>query len=83
MSHKKQLGRNVQQTRFALIEANLYLDTHPNCQEGLAYFRKQQQLYNKAVAEYEAAYGPLRAFEQTEDSYWNWIDNPWPWETEE
>lgn len=59
------LLRHVQMHGFAMIEAGLYLDGHPDCRRALEYFRRQRELYMKYAAEYEAAYGPLTIASQT------------------
>ncbi len=64
---------------FALVEANLFLDTHPTDANALEYFSKYQQIHDKAVAAYTAAYGPLTAMQHT-GSRWKWTDGPFPWE---
>ena len=60
----------VNQTSFAVVEANLYLDTHP-C---------DMEAYKNAKAAYEAQFGPLNAGNVTENAYWTWVSDPWPWE---
>lgn len=66
---------------FSLYELNLYLDTHPNCQNALTYFKKYSALKNKAVQEYNRRFGPLTA-EQLEpnSTTWDWATTPFPWE---
>lgn len=72
----------VQQADFALTEANLYLDTHPRCMNGLAYFRRMRAERNRAVQDYEARFGPLTADAAKAEGAWDWTEKPWPWETE-
>ena len=38
----------VQQLSFALTEATLYLDSHPTCEKGIAYFKKHKAELDKA-----------------------------------
>ena len=42
LSEKERLLRKIQACSFALVEANLYLDSHPTCRDGLAYFARLQ-----------------------------------------
>lgn len=79
MSDMTNLLRNVQTAEFALVEANLFLDMHPADQNALDYFRKYQQIYEKAVEAYTTAYGPLTAMQYT-GGRWKWTDGPFPWE---
>ena len=71
----------VQMYGFVLDEARLFLDTHPNNQSALDYYRKYSELYREAVAEYEASCGPLTANSEVSSAgnSWRWIDGGWPW----
>ncbi len=71
----------VQMYGFVLDEARLFLDTHPKSQPALDYYRKYSELYRDAVAEYEAACGPLTANSEASSAgdSWRWIDGGWPW----
>ena len=44
---------------FACVDASLYLDTHPDDAEALAYFKEHDRIYREAVEEYSRNYGPL------------------------
>ncbi len=76
------LLRKVQQHGFAMLEAGLYLDGHPNCRQALEYFARQRDLYLKYADEYEAKYGALTMMSETNCNTWNWVQGPWPWESE-
>lgn len=67
---------------FAVTEATLYLDTHPCCPVGLAYFAGAKNEYEAAKAAYEANYGPLTRCAVTGQNGWTWVQGPWPWELE-
>ncbi len=81
-NNRLMLMRKIQQLSFALVEANLYLDCHPNCQRALEYFSKHKAAYDKYVAVYEEKYGPLTAKSGACGDSWQWIQGPWPWECE-
>ncbi len=74
-----QLARQVYETGFAIDDILLYLDTHPEDTQAMAYYQRLCQLYQNAIQMYEQAYGPLSITQITGD-IWNWIQNPWPWE---
>ena len=78
---RSRLLRKIQQHGFAMLEAGLYLDGHPNCTRALQYFDKHRNEYLKYTSEYEEAFGPLTMKSNT-GSDWNWILGPWPWESE-
>lgn len=80
MNEQQTMLRRVQTLTFAVTDMALYLDTHPNCRSGLAWFQKQKRALCEAREEYEAKYGPLTVEAAGEDGRWNWIDGPWPWE---
>ena len=67
---------------FAVDDVQLFLDTHPNCQEALDYFHKYNQLRTEALKEYAKYYGPLTietAAANCSDR-WTWMNEPWPWQ---
>ena len=78
---RSELLRQLQMYGFAAQEANLFLDTHPNCKEALRYYLETSRTRQKLQDEFAHKYGPIR----TEDEIWeefNWVDSPWPWELE-
>ena len=83
-TERARLLRQVQNHSFALNEAALYLDGHPDNQKARAYFDKQRELWKQAVADYEEAFGPLtqNSLASTAGGAWSWVDGPWPWEGE-
>ena len=68
---------------FAITELGIYLDTHENDREALRLYRDYATLAQEGKKRYEAVYGPLTQMNAGNDqSGWNWIDSPWPWEFE-
>ena len=82
MNEREKNLKRVQMFDFILDELNLYLDTHPNDKSALDYFAQYQYLHNEAVNQYEAKFGPLRAEDSMNETYFDWIKGPWPWESE-
>lgn len=80
LSEKQKLLRRLQAARFAIVEINLYLDSHPTCREGLRYFREKRGELNKLTEEYEEKYGPLTAASARAEERWDWVESPFPWE---
>ena len=80
LSEKQKLMRKLMSCSFALEEANLYLDSHPTCREGLEYFRKHREEYEKVLAEYTEKYGPVTAIQSDNEKKWAWVTTPFPWE---
>lgn len=80
---KEQLIEKITLTKFACVDASLYLDTHPEDSEALRYFQENNRLYVEAMNEYARLYGPLTiAHAQYNNSYWDWVNQPWPWQTD-
>lgn len=80
LTDKQRLLRKVQSAGFALVEANLYLDSHPTCPSGLEYFAKYKTAYEEAVKEYEDRFGPLTITGADCSKRWEWVSEPFPWE---
>ena len=78
---KDKLLLNIQIYSFALKDLNLYLDTHPTDQSMLVEFNKVKNKLNELKKDYENKYGPLCMNENDSTSAWDWINNPWPWDT--
>ena len=71
----------LQQLSFSLVDLNLYLDTHPDCQQGISDYNQLFEQYWEAKASFEMLYGPLNNFGHCAASYpGRWINAPWPWE---
>ena len=82
MNERERLMREIQIHCFACRDVMLYLDSHPTCQNALAYFANHRQLLQDAVARYQQQYGPITAADAAGTESWAWINDPWPWELE-
>ena len=78
-STKEQLLRKVQALSFAKVECELYLDTHPDSQQALDYYRNVLSMLDDAMTEYQNKYGPLFA-EGVVGDRWTWVEGKWPWQ---
>ena len=47
----------LQQLSFSLVDLNLYLDTHPDCQQGISDYNQLFEQYWEAKASFEMLYG--------------------------
>lgn len=83
MNARNKLLNKVRQYYFAMVDANLYLDSHPDCKDGISFFEKHKKLYEEAKAEYEEKYAPLDLTSGVADDRWAWATEPWPWEGSE
>ncbi|SNS75983.1 spore coat protein JB [Anaerovirgula multivorans] len=81
MMERKALMRKIQDVEFALVELQLYLDTHPFDQKALMDFNCYSQQLLMLKQQYDMAYGPLLQYGFSPSPYpWKWLDSPWPWE---
>ena len=77
--NKSTLLRCLQELAFAVQESTLFLDTHPNDRQALAYHNEKLARFNEMKKRYVAQFGPLCNYTTTQES-WRWVDSPWPWE---
>ena len=82
MNAKEKLLADIRALSFALVEVNLFLDSHPEDSEALAYFRRVRDELRALTAAYENAHGPLTVMGATAKGSWDWVAAPWPWESE-
>lgn len=81
---REKLLAQIRALGFALVELNLFLDSHPTNRNALRYFRRYKDELARLTATYEKDYGPLTAAggDSSSDT-WEWIERPWPWESAE
>lgn len=81
--NREAMLKTVQEAGFAMMELVLFLDTHPQDSAALAAFCGARNEYEKAVAAFEAGFGPLTVCSGDKNNTWAWADTPWPWEGQE
>lgn len=81
MNRQAEMLTNIDALTFAMIDINLYLDVHPKNKKLIKEFNKIQKQKHELLMEYEREFGPLLVTNNTNDNYWAWVENPWPWET--
>ncbi len=79
---KNKLLDCIRASHFAMLEAGLFLDTHPCDKEALKQFEVYRLRYKEFVKEYEKEYGPLTLSGDFGFDGFDWINDPWPWEKE-
>ena len=84
-AEQKKLYSQIQAYSFALLETNLFLNSHPENQMALDYYNKTLEKQKALTKEYEQKYGPLTVMGSgdTKFSTWDWVKTPWPWQMEE
>lgn len=85
MSDKEMLKNKIHQYDFSIIEAELFLDTHPNCKRALAVLNELRAQRSALVKAYEERFGEyvVTSMQAGKNGCWDWIDSPWPWELKE
>lgn len=73
------LLKEIMEYSFALVETNLYLDTHPYDKRALELHNSYSQKYHELKSLYEAKYG-LLTHTGMSGCPWSYINSPWPWE---
>lgn len=81
---REELMHSIHELRFAAIDLNLFLDTHPECKSAVIDYNNITKDLKAVVSMYEKKYGPLTNFGGSESKYpWAWTEEPWPWESGE
>ena len=80
VSSRRVLLNRIQICDFALNDVALFLDTHPDNQMALAFYKKHLEMRKQAHDEYVEKYGPITRMDYDGGARWNWVDSPWPWE---
>lgn len=71
----------VREQCFAMIDLDLYLDTHPEDSEKIKLYNQYSDYASIAKSDYARKYGPLTLNSEALNAYpWAWLQNPWPWE---
>lgn len=79
---RKELMRKIQVYDFAMQEAALYLNSHPDDQNALQYYHEYETLRKQATELYEKCFGPLTNRSDI-SNVWSYVYEPWPWESED
>ena len=78
--NQRQLLRWITMLGFCHDDMVLYLDTHPDDTDALAYANQCAELLRNAVHTYEEQYGMLTVKPDQNVQEWNWVQTPWPGE---
>ncbi len=76
---KKALLHEIRVCTFALIEAKLFLDSHPDDRQAIAFYRKHRAMLANLQKKWENCTGEVF---DANASRWTWVDTPWPWQSE-
>ena len=79
-NREQQLLTMLNQASFAVDDAVLFLDTHPDDRQALEYYQYYRKLRQQALDAYEDEFGPMSRNRVNNTNYWQWIQGKWPWE---
>ena len=74
------LLNKIGEVRFACVELQLYLDTHPEDLEAKNDFNSYASALDRLTAEYTETYGPLQNFGNCTHAAGSWVYQKWPWQ---
>lgn len=79
---EKALKRHIEAIDFAILEIELFLDTHPTDRRAMQMLREYRTRRKIEITNYESRFGKYIVTTDNVDAQdrWNWIDSPWPWE---
>ncbi|HWO55682.1 MAG TPA: spore coat protein CotJB [Paenibacillus cookii] len=76
-----ELLEQLQVIDFALVELNLYLDTHPDDLKRIEQYNRLAQERIPLVRKFQELYGPLMHFGHAYSKFpFEWPESPWPWQ---
>lgn len=81
--NEKTLRRKIDAIDFAILETELYLDTHPNDRSAMQMLHEYRTRRKNEISNYEARFGKYIVTAKDVDTSadrWDWINSPWPWE---
>lgn len=81
---RKEFLKRISEASFALYDLNLFLDTHPDCDEALKLFKSLAFTVETLKSRYQTKYGPLEAKFSSEQTPFDWVaeNQKWPWQKE-
>ncbi len=77
---KEELLHYIDLVSFQVMDAQLFLDTHPDCEEAERHFRHFLELRDEAMKLYAMKFGPLTIDSMVVSDGFGWADMPLPWE---
>lgn len=83
-SEQEKALKEICKVGFAINDLTLYLDTHPDCQNGIDMMKELLQQRLDALAEYARNYHPLTQLSivtgTPEAKQYGWDEGPLPWD---
>ncbi|MDE6954130.1 MAG: spore coat protein CotJB [Erysipelotrichales bacterium] len=80
MNQRQKALLDVQINAFVAHEINLYLDMHPNNQRMVELYTEFANKAKEATKAFEEQFGPLEVADSINETPFQWVQGPWPWE---
>lgn len=80
---KTALLEQIYQCEFTLIDINLYLDTHPECEKAISDYNCYAEQLHDLKKLYVEKFGPIENFGGSENNCpnrWLYATQPFPWQ---
>ena len=81
MNEREMALKKIGMLKFALVDIDLFLDTHPGDTEVLRLRDEYERQLRPLEETFEKKFGPLTKSENDTNT-WTWVKDPWPWDTE-
>ncbi|MBB6625598.1 spore coat protein CotJB [Clostridium gasigenes] len=79
---KMELLKQITTSQFMKVDLALYLNTHPSDKHAIKKYNYYVMLCKGLRETYEINYGMLTQHDSSNSSLWQWISEPWPWESD-
>lgn len=81
---RAELLQQILAASFTMRDLALYLDTHPDCENGIGHYQMQAAVLEDAIDAYTKRFGALRMYDipKSAEGWAAWAQTPWPWEKE-
>lgn len=79
-NEEEALKLKIMEENFIVTDLCLYLDLHKNDKDVYEYFKVHEKLLNNFIDEYQNKYGSI-CLNSNFDNY-DWVKDPWPWESD-
>lgn len=81
-NEEMKLWNELRTASFAMVELQLYLDTHCEDADAMALYHQYKAQRQNAMEALNLRYGPVTPYDVTNPVKWTWVCGPWPWEGE-
>ncbi|MCL2574868.1 MAG: spore coat protein CotJB [Defluviitaleaceae bacterium] len=82
MTHRETHLKQLSVLDFMLLDLGLYLNNNPTDERAIALHKQASDDAAKLRKLYEQNHGPLCNRTNNDQNEWQWINSPWPWETD-